>query len=180
MVAAFVLTNNRNVSSKTPGTTESSEAVKDTAAQSADAVERRVREIYDEVFGWYVAHVDAPCENDFDSEEIFSKDYWQAYSSVNRLDTDGDGTFFFDYDHWIQAQDWDKDLAMHIESVEMQEDGRAIVHTHITNCGIQTPLDLAMTMENGRWLIDDFISPQQGNRSEKTDMKAYVEGKSNS
>ena len=144
------------------------------ARQSAEAVELRVKEIYDEVFGWYLAHVDDPCENDFDNEAFFSKDYWQVLSSVIRLDTDGDGTFFFDYDHWVQGQDWDKDLALGIDSVEMMDDSHALVHSHITNCGSTIPLDLVMVSEDDRWVIDDFIS---NNRSEKAAMRAYIKEK---
>lgn len=149
------------------------------AQHSTEDVERRVREIYDEIFGWYIAHADEPCANDFDNETYFSKDYWQTLYSVIRLDTDNDGTFFFDYDHWVQGQDWDKDLALSIDSVEKKDDSHALVHARITNCGTTVPLDLAMALESDRWVIDDFISPQNGHRSEKADMKEYIKTKEN-
>ena len=140
-------------------------------------VEKRVREIYDEVFGWYLAHVDDPCENDFNDKIFFSKDYWKILSDVICEDTESKEIRFFDYDHWIQAQDWDKDLALHIDSVKVIDDHHAFVHTHITNCGSKSSLIIAMLYEEDTWYIDDFIRPDFDNSSEKASMKLYMEQK---
>ena len=138
-------------------------------------VEKRVREIYDEVFGWYLAHVDDPCKNDFDDKKFFSKDYWKVLSDVIRADTESEELGFFDCDHWIQAQDWDKDLALHIDTVKLTDDHHAFVHSHITNCGSKSSLIIAMIFEEGAWFIDDFIRPDIDNPSEKENMKVYIE-----
>ncbi|MBO7138080.1 MAG: DUF3828 domain-containing protein [Bacteroidaceae bacterium] len=140
-------------------------------------VEKRVREIYDEVYGWYLAHVDDPSENDFNDKIFFSKDYWKILSDVICADTESEEIGFFDYDHWIQAQDWDRDLALHVDSVNIIDDHHAFVHTHITNCGSKSSLIIAMLFEDGAWFIDDFIRPDFDNSSEKESMKHYIEQK---
>lgn len=152
-------------------------AVESNQTQSSNLkteIEKRVKDIYDEIFSWYLAHMDDLSNKNFNRPEVFSKNYWQIFSAVQRKDTESDELGFFDYDHWIQAQDWDTDLAMHIDSVEVKDNCHALVNSHITNCGNQSPLLIAMVLENGTWLIDDFITPDHANRSEKSEMKLYL------
>ena len=141
-------------------------------------VEQCVKGIYDEVFGWYLAHVNVYNQNDTDHDKFYSKDYRQALSDVARVDAESEDIGFFDYDHWIQGQDWDKDLAMVIDSVEMQDARHARAHIRITNCGTKSSLILAMVKEDGQWFIDDFITPSPDYCSEKNNMKQYVKDNS--
>lgn len=140
-------------------------------------VEQRVRGIYDEVFGWYLAHVNVYSQNDTDHDKFYSKDYRQTISDVASVDAESEDIGFFDYDHWIQGQDWDKDLAMEFDYVEIQDVRHARAHIRITNCGTQSPLVLAMVKEDGQWFIDDFITPAPDCCSEKAGMKKYLKEK---
>ena len=141
-------------------------------------VEQRVRNIYDEVFGWYLAHINVYGQNDTDHDKYYSKDYRQTISDVARVDAESEDIGFFDYDHWIQGQDWDKDLAMEVESVEILDVRHACAHIRITNCGTKSSVVLTMVKEDGEWFIDDFVTPGAGNSSEKSDMKQYIKERS--
>ena len=163
------------------GESLSAENEVDSTAVEADLtaeVAARITAIYDEVFGSYRAQTENawPVE-DFDREGFLSKDYLRLQAQVLRADSLAGELGFFDYDHWIQAQDWGSDLAMQLVGTEMQSDSTALCHIIVLNCGYKTPFTIAMVKEDGRWLIDDFINDPADDlsvSSEKEQMKEYL------
>jgi|GEM_PF-111108 len=147
----------------------------------SEAVRQRVKEIYQEIFDWYIAHTDDMQANEFDSPEILSQDYWNTYLALIQLNKDLGEIDLLDHDHWIQGQDWDEDLDVRINDVQMEDSQHALVSISITNCGVITDLSLAMIRQNNKWYIDDFINDPSDDtpRSEKTLMKQYLEESKN-
>lgn len=122
-------------------------------------VAERVTAIYDEVFGWYRTHLDDTDVPDFDTDSRLATDYLQTLKAVRKHDAQLEGEMgFFDHDHWIQAQDWDADLGMRIDSVSVMAAEHAAAWITIHNCGTDTPLLLELMQEKDKWNINDFIS----------------------
>lgn len=150
--------------------------------QQRKAVEAEVRtsvtDIYQEVFGWYNDHRDDLCENEFDdiylTEEFLSLQN-QAIGIGNELD---DIPPTLDYDHWIQAQDWDIVEAA-VDSVQAVTADSACVYLTIKNAGTSTSIRLVVKKTAGhsrrpaRWYIDDFISGDMP-LSDKETLRAYI------
>jgi hypothetical protein len=83
---------------------------------------------------------------------------------------------FWDYDHWVQGQDWCDDLASRVDSVKEEQD-KAMVFVTITNCSSQQQLALRIVNEGEKTLkIDDFIvfSEDGKSRSEREEMGLYL------
>ena len=140
---------------------------------TAQVVKDRVEAIYDEVFGCYLSSADAISECDFDTREFLAEDYWATYETVTKVEEDGE-MGFFESDHWIQGQDWDSDLALTVDSVQMISPERALVYIRITNFGNMERCALEMSCEGNQWLIDDFITFAPERISEKEQMKQYI------
>jgi predicted nucleic acid-binding Zn ribbon protein len=84
-----------------------------------------------------------------------------------------------DADHWIQGQDCDKP-SMSVVSVKKESDTKAIAEIKIKqfyNEAYQSRVRLALLFENGKWVVDDFISFGDGGEeySEKAYLKKYIE-----
>ena len=139
---------------------------KDVTAEDA------VKQIYDEVFDAYThLPLEKLATTDFD-HKFLSSGFLQLDSIVHEIDKSYPGELGFrDYDHWIQAQDWEN-LSYTIDSTEQVSDTRAEVWMTIFNFGTKTPLQLSMVKENGVWKIDDFIA---NGRSECIEMQHYIE-----
>lgn len=135
--------------------------------------EEAVKQIYDEVFDAYTTLTLAEIINaDFD-HKFLSFDYLQLDTIINEIDGRYPGEIgFHDYDHWIQAQDWDN-LSYTIDSTKQVSDTKAQVWITISNFNNKkTPLQLSMVKENGVWKIADFIT---GENSEYEEMQHYIE-----
>ena len=121
-------------------------------------VRTRVTAIYDTIFSWYIVHVEDTAYKDFDTEEYLSDNYMSIMQQVLQHDSKLEGEIgFFESDHWVQGQDWCKDLAMQIDSVERVDTQHAYCHIQIQNGGNKTPLTLSLVRQKTEWYIDDFI-----------------------
>ena len=84
-----------------------------------------------------------------------------------------------DADHWIQGQDCDKP-SMSVVSVKKESDTKAIAEVKIKlfqGDDYQSRVRLVLLFENGKWVVDDFISFGDGGEeySEKAYLKKYIE-----
>lgn len=84
-----------------------------------------------------------------------------------------------DADHWIQGQDCDKP-SMSVVSVKKESDTKAIAEVKIKlfqGDDYQSRVRLVLLFENGKWVVDDFISFGDGGKehSEKAYLKKYIE-----
>lgn len=139
-------------------------------------VEARVQAIYADVFGWYAKAEKDPSVlqkmPDFDSQYT-SAGYKDALSKVKAIDkqAEADGEIgFFDSDHWIQGQDF-QGLKMAVVNVVPEGKDKCKADVDITNCGATKRIALTLVLEEGQWMIDDFVADGQ---SEKAQMLDYV------
>lgn len=75
------------------------------------------------------------------------------------------GDMLIDYDFWIMAQDWDKDLTISVESAEMTDTDKGRVGLSIHNMGTSKEAYIIMVLEHNAWKIDDFIDINDGIQS---------------
>lgn len=123
-----------------------------------------VTEMFREIAVWYNTHRDSYERNDFD-ERFASWSYRQLRGEAERLgEQTNDIPPCCDYDHWIQAQDWDRVIVL-TDSVNVLARDTAKVYVTIYNLGSRSPLCLVMLKQSrgchdpeGQWFIDDFIS----------------------
>ena len=137
-----------------------------TADDSLEIVEC-VTKIYEEVFDFYNSNENVSMV-DFDTRYL-SDAFKRAYLMLDEAHSQRLNEFAgIGYDHWIQAQDWEK-LSMHVNSVKFERNpivnitilhrGNTIQHTDIN-------LDVVLTKEDdGRWTIDDFINNGKSERA---------------
>lgn len=68
-----------------------------------------------------------------------------------------------DWDLWIDAQDWDRDLALlDVRKCHSPSRKDVWVEASLQNCGDTMRVVLAMVKEDNQWRIDDFLSPSDG------------------
>ena len=153
-------------------------------AQVKQEVADRVTAIYDEVFGWYRTHPDVWETPDFDTERFLAKDYMTTLREVLKKDARTESELgFFDYNHWLMAQDWDTDLSYRIDSIQAYFAGQAGVWLTIHNCGTDQAVLLVLVPEKDEWRINDFARINEdeltdpslaSHPSEKFQMKLYL------
>lgn len=153
-------------------------------AQVKKEVADRVTAIYDEVFDWYRNHPEALSTPDFDTDRFLSKDYMRTLRAVRKKDASLEGEVgFYDYDHWLMAQDWSADLSYNLDSVQASYAGYAAAWLTIHDGENSRAVWLEMRPENGEWRIDDFMSLsvkkfdeslKDNFSSEKFQMKLYL------
>ena len=78
--------------------------------------------------------------------------------AMDQMDEDD---ILLDYDHWINAQDYSKDLSARAASIEAFTDSTAIVKVAIRNFGKEGEVVLRMHFERDDWYVDDFL-PSDG------------------
>ena len=143
----------------------------DSSAVAVAEVSRRVSEIYDAVFRAYNACQDtddAPGGAAFDRKYL-SRAFYAAYSRT------GDAEGFVDGDHWIMGQDW-HDLAYAISDARLLSPSKARVTVEVTNLGDVQTVELEMVKEGEKWMIDDFVTLNDGERySERAQLSACTD-----
>ncbi len=179
--AAIALTGCGNTGNNANQTSPDSAKV-ETAADTVtttQAVDKRVNEIYANVFAWYArAEKDISVINkmpNFDSIYT-SADYKEALRKVKARDkqSEANGEMgFFDHDHWVCGQDF-QNLSMKLVKTEATAPSKCTADVDITNCGTTTRVELDLVLENGQWMIDDFKTDGQ---SEKAQMREYAGSK---
>lgn len=154
--------------------------------EEREAIETEVRaavtDIYDEVCRWYNDNRDAIAEHDFD-DRFLTRGFRSDRNTAGAIGTElNEAPPAMDYDHWIQAQDWDT-LAFTIDSVCVISRDTADVFINIQNCGTDQPTTIVMVKERpgchangGSWVIDDFrVRDMQGQlSSERQALKQYI------
>jgi len=164
------------------GCSQQSKVEKEVPDFSVDslAVSHRIDSIYSEIFKAYLQATDKeaiPNMADFDRKYL-SKAYLHEDSIITELDEKHVGEIGFrESDHWIQGQDWDRDLAYSIDSIHKVDDA-VIAYLTITNCGTKTPLCLRVVKDIVEgWKIDDFITTFEDGDivSERERMKEYID-----
>jgi hypothetical protein len=78
--------------------------------------------------------------------------------AMDQMDEDD---ILLDYDHWINAQDYSKDLSARAASIEAFTDSTAIVKVAVRNFGKEGEVVLRMQFERDDWYVDDFL-PSDG------------------
>jgi len=130
--------------------------------------------IYDDVFSFY--NNNATMELGSFDEKYLSEEFLSLQRQVEEISRDNVGEIFgLDYDHWIQAQDWDA-VSMQIKTVDLSgPQPRAdiiIIHGGSSIYPTDIPLTvLLLKDQQGQWRIDDFV---RGNTSEKQFLRDAV------
>ena len=130
-------------------------------------IEAAIKDMYDEVFG---------------SDESFEIDEKYTSSDYKTLDAKAaevaDGDLYIDANHWIQGQDCDKP-SMSVISIKKESDNKAVAKVRIKqfqDSDDTSLVKLILLYENGKWVVDDFISIMDGGEeySEKSYLKDYI------
>lgn len=131
-------------------------------------------DIYDEVCQWYNKNRNSYAEHEFD-DHFLTSGFRHDRNAAAGIGTElNEAPPAMDYDHWIQAQDWDS-VAFAVDSVRVLARDTAHVFISICNGGTLQPVALAMVKEHtrnhadaDRWRIDDFLTrdPQKMRREE--------------
>ena len=124
-------------------------------AQNKD-VKTQVNEMYSHVFKWYIEHTnDTSSPQDNYDSLYFSTELKQLIAKANDI-SEQIGDVVIDYDYWIAAQDWDKDLSFKVLKATKKCGKKATATICIHNCGSDTNVNIALVYERGKWLIDDI------------------------
>ena len=164
------------------GNTQKESAETAAEAQVLDSLSAAqfVENVYNEVFALYKRSLNgkttmpdvAALDHRFCSAAYLEQDSLIAVADEQSPEEMG----FWDYDHWVQGQDWCDDLASRVDSVKEEQD-KAMVFVTITNCSSQQQLALRIVNEGEKTLkIDDFIvfSEDGKSRSEREEMGLYL------
>lgn len=167
---------------ETPTTQPTEQTAQNENPQTRPDVALRVENIYKEVCGAYnkANQMDFSegmamlGKKDFD-KQFCSKAWHKAVEQVNEKDSqNADEMGFFDFDYWVQGQDFNQLSATDVRVVSIDGD-KAVVALNLHNCGEVTPLRLRMVYERGDWFIDDFIVKVDGrDDSLRADMDRYI------
>ena len=106
-----------------------------------------------------------PSKTVYDNDSKYTSAEYQ--SILNKAENVAVDEVVLDADHWIQGQDCDKP-SMSVVSVKKESDTKAIAEVKVR---------LVLLFENGKWVVDDFISFGDGGEeySEKAYLKKYIE-----
>lgn len=118
-----------------------------------------------------------PSKTVYDNDAKYTSSEYQ--SILNKAYDVAVDEVVLDADHWIQGQDCDKP-SMSVVSVKKESDTKAIAEIKIKqfyNEAYQSRVRLALLFENGKWVVDDFVSYGDGGEeySEKAYLKKYIE-----
>lgn len=82
---------------------------------------------------------------------------------------------FFDYDVWVNAQDWDKPSLKGVNIIDYSDD-KATAEVNFTNFGEDQKayVVLEYVKASNSWLVSDFLDPE-GKTSFVQDLEEYLE-----
>lgn len=148
----------------------------------ADDVKARVVDIYEDVAATYNKSNEAldpnlPDSVDFDSKYC-SEEWNNTLKEALLSQPDSDEIGVFDYDYWIQGQDYGDVSVSRVHVVSLDGD-RAVVTLTVHNMGMDNEIRLNMVYERDDWYIDDIVdNVPPGSTTEQTDsmmsLKAYM------
>ena len=153
-VSALLLGSCSSKSNDTQSTTnESSSVQNDASGVSTEDIQERIENIYAETLtgsgGLFV--LQKYCTSSFC--DLYSKYEEASEGSIGSLD----------YDLWSQAQDV-SEPKIEVKSVNVESSTTAKVKIALTNFGQTKTITLPLVLENGRWMIDDFVNTQHSAR----------------
>lgn len=94
-----------------------------------------------------------------------------------RAEAVSEGDAFIYSDHWVDAQDYNQPSLQGV-SVKRLSDNEVIAKVRIKpfkEYDVEKRMKLFVVYEDGRWVVDDFISESDGNEwSEKTWLENYI------
>jgi hypothetical protein len=125
--------------------------------RNEDAVAEAVNSIYGHVMACYAEDKDS--SETFD-QRYLTEDYRHVIDSVKAFDMQDStgGVGFWDYDHWIMAQDWGKPTFT-LDTVMDSGDGEKYwAKVTIHNLGVETEVFLLMMKEEGEWKIGEMLN----------------------
>ncbi len=107
-----------------------------------------------------------------------SQDYLDVFRQVQAIDDSlaREGMIgFFDYNHWIGAQDR-SGYSFKIKSLNTDGDDLATAIVSVRNCSAVTDVHLTLVLENDAWKIDDLYIDDlyMDGQSEKARMKKFI------
>jgi hypothetical protein len=141
--------------------------------KDANIVKTRLNQIYHKIFASYTSNGPSPNRDTFD-KKFTTADYQLWLQKVNVIDNKHPEEIgFFDYDHWIMAQDWNSP-SLRVNTVKMISSNEARANVTICDNSSRIPLTLILKRQNGIWLIDDFITQGKYGSSEKKGMQKYA------
>ena len=155
----------------------------------ADAVAKRVQEIYQAVFKEY--NLEDSLRNldqleglgAYEHRGEFNRNYcsheWNRLSRlINEIDSlyHSDEMGFWDADYWIMGQDWHNLSISDVEVLSVTPT-EASVQFQLHNFDSSKPIGLHMVLEDGMWKIDNFLD-LENDVDWKKSMKEYVDEES--
>ena len=149
------------------------DSVKGSPQPTTSEVEQRVKAIYDDVARTYGNDVMPNQLKDL-APLYCSRDWNQTVAAVNEADKD-DEIGFFEADYWIMGQDY-QDISADNIIVETLHDKEATATLSLHNSGNTTRVKLMLVLEDGQWMIDDFIDLDHDS-DWKQEMKEYIADK---
>ncbi len=78
----------------------------------------------------------------------------------------------WELDVWTMSQDWNNPR-VEVLSSSVEDDTHASAKIKIVDGSNKTPVTLALVLEDGRWVIDDFVHGEMG--SYKEGMKQEIQ-----
>ena len=142
----------------------------------SDELRQRTAEIYAAVEKAYSDFGTDSSEADLD-ERFCSKAWRNAVKSVTDKEK-RTGDLCLDADHWVMGQDV---CDFHADSINVdhyyfEEPKSARMSLKVHNCGGTTPVHIILVIEDGKWVIDNFIDIKN-NLDWRQSMDDYLKGK---
>ncbi len=146
---------------------------RDVAPIEPSATADSLQAIYNDVLAAYNGEKTAT-QSEIDARYL-TADYNALIQQVVAADEaiEADGMIgFFDYDHWLFAQDYGELSAM-VDRCEYAGDSVYQAEISLKNFGLVQKIEVSLTLENGRCLIDD-MRPLSNEKSERERMQEYL------
>jgi hypothetical protein len=146
---------------------------RDVAPIEPSAAADSLQAIYNDVLAAYNGEKTAT-QAEIDTRYL-TADYNALIQQVEAADEaiEADGMIgFFDYDHWLFAQDYGELLAT-VDRCEYVGDSVYLAEISLKNFGSVQKIEVSLTLENGRCLIDD-MRPLRNEKSERERMREYL------
>lgn len=136
-----------------------------TVANDADAqaVKARVETIFADIANLYNGAQDEDAQAGEPIARRYCSDEWNALEDeVERVDAKHPGDLgFWEYDVWVQGQDWDKVLYKNIDVLSL--DGNTARVSLVVVNGEEHPIEVKMVRERNDWYIDDLTDASNPN-----------------
>lgn len=142
-------------------------------SQTSREVLNRVNDIYTYICGTYNKN----SHSDIDVSDTITGRYCTAswkkdLEAVRKEEAKHRGELgCFDYDFWIQGQDWDK-VSFSNVTVGVYSPDKATAMLTVHN-GKDSRVQLSLVRENGQWMIDD-LTDKGSPRGVRSAMRAYI------